>query len=205
MKIWRFYKKPKKDSSRRDYELYAITNKKKFAKEFMSTRNMDLFIMKKSEEEKDDWISFANDNLGAVLDYHDLQTCGDNDDDIETKKIKILMTYFEWQNCDSDQIDLIELQPEYWLDMPLYPIFNDKIIDALRNLEYVAAQRFYYGFYGAPNNLTELLHYINDNTETNMFEEDLEELDEDCDYAAPDIEVDELSLFIQTFKELLTE
>lgn len=205
MKIWRFYKKPKKDSTKRDYELYAITNNKKMAEEFIATRNMDLFLMKKSKEDKEDWIDFANENRGAVLDYYKLLTSSEDTDEdvITTRQVKTLLTYFEWQNCDTDQMDPPELQPEFWINMPPYPIFNDELIEALRNLEYLAAQRFYFGLYGSNNALNDLISDIQKETNTSIFDYELQDEDEEGDYSAPNIAVDELTLFIHTFKELL--
>lgn len=203
MTIWRFYIKPSKLSSNREYELYAITNKKKLAKAFMNTRRMDLFVIKKSEEDKDAWIEFANENRGAVLDFYKLQTSVIEDDNYVLKNTKVPITFFEYQNVDSDQIESEAMTPEFWDQMPPYIIFNEKILDALRNLEYVESQRFFLGFYGNPINFNRLISYINDNSDKQHDEDDFQVLDEDDDYACPDIVIDELSQFINIYRYLL--
>ena len=57
MRVWRFYKKPTKVneipetiSEEEKFPLYAITNDKKLAKEFMKTRDMSIFTVKKDTE-----------------------------------------------------------------------------------------------------------------------------------------------------------
>ena len=205
MKIWRFYKKPKKHSDKRDYNLYAITNNKKLAEDFINTRNMKVFICKKSEEDKEDWLEYANENRGQVLDYYKLNTFTvDEDNQCTTKKVKIPITFFEYQNCDSDQCENVILDSSFWSEMPPYPIFNSKVIDALRNLEFISTQRFVHGYMGMEeSDLEPLLRYIDDNSDSYSLKEDDNMVYDDGDFASPEVEVDEVSLFIKIFKDTL--
>lgn len=96
MKIWRFYTV---DSEMRNlngltikdkYPLYAITNKKKYAKAFKKGRNMNRYICKCTNTTKEEGMEFLNKYRGCVLDYYHIVTKGES---IYTpKEISILLS-----------------------------------------------------------------------------------------------------------------
>ena len=197
MKVWRFYDKANKSHS--DYVLYAITNNKKIAKEFIATRNMDRYIMRKSDIDKEDWINFADDNRGCVIEIHELDTRVKGKSENMTVKIKVPMTYYEYQTIDLEDGETF-LTSEMWLNAPPYLIFNDSMIDALRNVEYVAAQRFF------DLNMVYFLQYVAENDSRIDFDEEESMVsfgDEEGDYAAPELYTDQLVAFIRMYKDHL--
>ena len=87
MKIWKFYRKNTNENIRRCmkagattediHPLLAFTNDKEFRDEFVSQRDMSLYIEKVSKGmDNDDWKMFANtpDNRGKLLQYYSLNT-----------------------------------------------------------------------------------------------------------------------------------
>ena len=101
-KVWRFYTKGEIDNDEK-YHLYAITNRKDFAKQFQEERDMDKFIVKKSEEDFDDWKELAREAGDAVLDIRDLQTRHETDTNTYTTiGVPILCTMYEYQTADAD-------------------------------------------------------------------------------------------------------
>lgn len=83
------------------FPLYAITNDKEKAKEFMKQRNMKLFIIKDSHMEKESWIEFCGRNRGALLQYASFSTRDPHPEkgacDIEAfvKEVSVLVTFNE--------------------------------------------------------------------------------------------------------------
>ena len=177
MKVWRFYLKPEKDSERRKYELYAITNKKDLAKKFMKERDMDKFIVKCSKTDKIEYAKFANDNLTLLLEMNTFITkTVDGDGKYRTKEVDVLTTEYECQSCDSDMVLMDIMTEDEWEIAPPYRIFKNKIIDSLRKLEYVSSYKLY------TNELN-----------ASMIDP------EDDDYSAPNLWVDELGVLLRTF------
>lgn len=87
MKIWKFYRKNTNENIRRYmnagattediHPLLAFTNDKEIRDEFISQRDMSLYIEKVSKGiDNDDWKIFANtpDNRGKLLQYYPLNT-----------------------------------------------------------------------------------------------------------------------------------
>ena len=176
-KVWRFYTKGGIDNDEK-YHLYAITNQKDFAKQFQEERDMNKFIVKKSEEDFDDWKELAREAGDAVLDIRDLQTKHKTDTNTySTIGVPILCTMYEYQTVDADFAELPIMTEEFWFRMPDLGIFNNKLIDSLKILEY---HRYYRLFVIALQR--------ND--------------DEDDDYAAPNTEIDEVGILISTFSNL---
>ena len=176
-KVWRFYTKGEIDNDEK-YHLYAITNQKDFAKQFQEERDMNKFIVKKSEEDFDDWKELAREAGDAVLDIRDLQTKHKTDTNTySTIGVPILCTMYEYQTADADFAELPIMTEEFWFQMPNLGIFNSKLIDSLKILEY---HRYYRLFVIALQR--------ND--------------DEDDDYAAPNTEIDEVGILISTFSNL---
>ena len=176
-KVWRFYTKGGIDNDEK-YHLYAITNQKDFAKQFQEERDMNKFIVKKSEEDFDDWKELAREAGDAVLDIRDLQTKHKTDTNTYSIiGVPILCTMYEYQTVDADFAELPIMTEEFWFQMPNLGIFNNKLIDSLKILEY---HRYYRLFVIALQR--------ND--------------DEDDDYAAPNTEIDEVGILISTFSNL---
>jgi len=201
MTIYRFYLKTK-NKGHTEYGLYAITNKKKIAKEFRETRNMKRFIEKSSDDmDKDEWIEIANDNRGMVLDHYELETRGyDENDKPKVKKIKILMTLVEYQNA-TDEEEFMTYLSAFFESTPFYLIFKENMVDALRWTEYVASQRFYSM---DEYEIMELLKYITDSSNTYNFEFEEESVTyDDGDYAAPEIRLDEFGRFLDMYYKYL--
>lgn len=91
MQIWRFYLDRRKikfnkrlDLDDKDmkekYVLYAITNNKKYAKEFMRLRNMKIFRMITSDVTSEEWASYANAYTTKKMTKFYLLTRGDHED-----------------------------------------------------------------------------------------------------------------------------
>lgn len=115
MKIWKFYRKNTNENIRKCmkagattediHPLLAFTNDKEFRDEFVSQRDMSLYIEKVTKGvDKDDWKVFANapDIRGKLLQYYSLNTqyidesgniCSTKDEGADTSKaITILAT-----------------------------------------------------------------------------------------------------------------
>ena len=71
MKVYRFYKRPEYDSLYHEYRLYALTNKKEYAKMFRETRNMNIFAEKSSKVSKDEWKSIIDDSEKQKINDYD--------------------------------------------------------------------------------------------------------------------------------------
>lgn len=163
--------------------LYAITNKKKFAKKFMEERNMNKFLMFKYDIEENLYIELANKRRGIVLDeynYRYYPRVKENSDD--SKVVSILSTYMERMTIDSqaDQSLLgfsesINFQDPFCLKKDL---LND-----LRTLEYVTMYKMYIA-----NSLSFDSKYI--------------PIDEEGYLEMPAVLIDELQLFILNFGKL---
>lgn len=111
MRVWRFYLITNKNEKRKDlsantmrekYPLYAITEYKDRAMDFIESRDMNQFIMKTSKGvDPDEWTKFKNKHRGSVLEYHKLKTRGKRDKETgkaTIKKVEVLMTYAEYTN-----------------------------------------------------------------------------------------------------------
>lgn len=168
MRIWKFYlntDKVRLSSSsgktvKERYPLYAITNKKSIAKEFMSTRDMNVFIKSVTKDvEKDEWVRYANRNRLSVLEHHDLLTrVVDTKDMVDepsirdlTMTVNVLVTYGEY----TEMSEIIETECTYSAmtgnvmeDAPLFPdpmLFNDDVLEILRRFGYPSQYKLYIG------------------------------------------------------------
>lgn len=183
MKVWRFYYiKKREDTEENDYQLYAITNKKEYAKEFMKTRNMKKFIYNSSNLEMDEWRDFANDNRGAVLDIYTYEARRELPNGFYgTKPVNVLSTFTEYQNCSEEEsYDLGIFEEEFFYQIPHYKIFKKHVINTLELLQYTAVYDLFAGI-GNPR-----------------------EINPD-DLSVPDFKIDEFNLFVRLYKETLTE
>lgn len=119
MHVWRFYLDRSKVKESRNYAfeklsekypLYAVTNDRKKAKEFMKDRNMKLFLIKDSDVEKEEWMEYCGRHRGCVLQYSTFTTKNPNPGkgavDLEAfcKEVTILVTFNE-KNDTEDYIN----------------------------------------------------------------------------------------------------
>lgn len=183
MKVWRFYKKPEsKDTANQSYDLYALTNNKEYAKYFLNTRDMNKFFVRCTKEDRETYVKIANDNRDCVLDEFELVTRNVNVNGIiNHTRLLMCITFYEYQCINGDEFQCeITGYREWWDGVPNYKNYKKKIKNALRVLEYVSN----YKFYAMP-------------FDTSGLEE------QDDDYSAPNIWIDELGAFISTFKSTL--
>ena len=168
MRVWRFYliteknklrKNMVKETIRDKYPLYAITNNKKKANEFMQTRDMNQFIMQSSKGiSNDEWITFANRNRASVLEYHDLLTrkmdwtpeCGITMVGL-TETVNVLMTYAEYTStgeCSGEEGSIMSMSMLWEGGGDSFPdpsFFNEKIVDLLRDIGYPSQYKMFRG------------------------------------------------------------
>ena len=179
MKVWKIYiKNIDKDTDTRKYELYAITKDKDILEEFKQTRNMDNFIIKKGNFEKAEYVEFVNDNRGLVLSRQKLATKGISDDGKYIKKtIEVVMTEFEYQNSDTEYVEFIFSDNNWW------DYFHEKdLIQFKPKLKLALDKLFFFDH-------------------QKIFDEHRMPFLED-DYSAPDYEIDQFEFFIMNYKEL---
>ncbi len=176
MKIWKFYRKNTNENIRRCmkagattedmHPLLAFTNDKEFRDEFVSQRNMSLYIEKVSKGvDNDDWIRFANapDNRGKLLQYYSLDTkyvdedgniCSTKDDGADkSKAVTILATSDEMLEMEGVCDNLEACQFEGFIsDKMVWTcpwIFKNKLQKSLYNLGYETAWKLN-AQYGTP-------------------------------------------------------
>ena len=180
MKVWRYYKKPEKDSSDKQYDLYAITNKKEHAKKFEKERNMDKFIKRCTDEDRSTFVDLVNDNRALFLSMNKFTTGTVlPNGNIKAIDVELLTTDFEMHTVkDEYESSSIITREEYWLSSFDYRIYKNKLIEALRLLEYISHYKL----------------YLNVNIPIDP---------DDDDYSAPDIWIDEVGVFIRIFKDTL--
>ena len=161
------------------YPLYALTNNKKLAKEFMNQRNMDMFILRKSKMEEDEYITFANRNSSSVLSPYEY-TYYDRNNNFKECDTTIVSTWNEREILSAIMDDTAQIDETLSYDVVPF-IFDKKYVKALDTLGYVA----FWKLYGNVNKYRDVL------TE--------EELDFADDYSFPDVKYDEVSLFINMY------
>jgi hypothetical protein len=174
MKLYRYYFLPSKDDSERKYSLYAITNKKKLAKEFENTRNMSRFMKKVSEVDNEEYVNFANEHREMVLQQESLTTRKTYDNGlIGHTDVNVTCTFGEYQIIkDCAEESATSSREEYWAMARPFSIYSKKIKAALKILEYPVCYKFYRVEYDPKFDSIE------------------------DDYSAPDFWIDELGAFI---------
>lgn len=175
MKIWRFYILPENNNIKKSYDLYALTNDKEKAKMFMKTRNMDKFLVKCTKEDSETYANFANENYDHILDFHDMSTKQELGNGFYgRKKVTVLCTNYEYM-CSTDeyQVDGCFANEGYWRASVPSKIFNNKIRESLKTIQYTDTRKIYLG--------------------------EVDE-DDDDDFSAPEYYIDELATFTSTFK-----
>lgn len=176
-KIWLFYADTEGYGK---YHIYAMTNQKEYAKQFMEERDMKKFKVKKFEDDHDTWKEMAKECGDAVLDFHYLQTRKETKNNTYTTiQVPILCTMYESQSADSDFMMLDVMSEGFWIKMPSHISFTNKLRKYLEILEYDDMFKLF-----AP------------------FKVGGELTDDDPDYSAPSTEVDEVGLLIKTFYNL---
>lgn len=181
MKVWRFYYAQKReDNGEMDYQLYAITNKKEYAKEFKKTRNMNKFIVNDSKLDFDDWKEFANQNRGAVLDIMAFNTkCEMKNGFYGLKPVMVLCTLDEYQTCSEEDVQICIFEEEFFRDIPNYKIFDKRLLHALETIQYTYTYDMF----------TSWGHPVDDGEEP----------------TAPELRIDEFSVFVNTYGETLSD
>lgn len=189
MKVWRFYvkcdsihKEILPEEAQGEYALYAVTNHKKRAERFMTDRNMNVFKVVSSDMEKEDYIAYINDdnNRNYVLEYQSFETRSlSKNGYYDTKSVELLVTMFEYMNCSEDEfatfwIDV--MREEWWIAMPPVECFSDEIRSSLKSLRYMAM----YNLMGSSSTI-------------NVIDE----------LVSPDVYIDEVSVFIQVYRDVL--
>lgn len=139
MHIWRFFRIPDDYDYIPDYvdirhklPLYAVTTKKKLAKEFIKGRKKDRFIVKKMEVDEDEANEYLKENRGQILKYFDLSTKNNN----EIIEVKVLMTEFE-----NDNLTMMEESFGFLgsITMITPEVFSEKAWYIIEQLDYSSA------------------------------------------------------------------
>ncbi len=123
--------------------LYAITNKKKYAKQFMEERNMKKFILIKKDIDKETYTELGNKRRGKILsEYSYIYYPRIKENINEEKTTKILSTYMERSIVES-QTDESLLAFSETIDFPNPYKLKDKYLNELRLLEYDSFYKLY--------------------------------------------------------------
>ena len=201
MKVWKFYKitdandVPEYANLSEDdvitykYPLYAITNSKKLAKEFMKDRDMKKFIKVVSKDfDKEEYAEFANSNLNSVLiDYKIITKAHVNGKESHCQYVKTNIVITTWERLFIEDQNVPEFDDESWWTFiaPSPYIFKDPYIDALRKTQYLKMHNLY---------------NILDTSTENIYSK---WADEECDdyYCGPSFTMDELAFFVRNFSD----
>ena len=191
MQVWEFFKKPDDGGNINEhleckYMLYAITNKKAYAKRFMTDRDMNKFIIQRHKNiTKEEYIELANLERQSVLEVHEIMTVPKNkhtDSSIERREV--LVTYWEWQIIEEPV--LLFDDENFWKNMPFPLIFKDKYVKILKDFQYISFYKIFLG-------------YIIPKHAMQMFER----YGIDDDYDSVDIEYDQLSVLMDGIYDTL--
>lgn len=97
-KVYRFYRlsdiENENNKHWKDYPVYAFTNDKRLAKEFMKTRNMDVMRVVTSKMTNEQYVRYCNTFRSSELSENKYLTCTD----FEKKKwrnVKVVTTWYE--------------------------------------------------------------------------------------------------------------
>lgn len=189
MQLHEFFKR---DSLKDDYDRgltessnyrprpYAITYKKKDAKQFMKERNMDKFIHRVHDVDKEEAVEFCqlNEYRGSVLERHNLTTVMPGKHTKEYAVVKSVLLTLNEYTAVSDPIDPILEDSAWWYEAPMPGIFKGKYLKALDKYQYVN----YYKMIGPEilnDRALDLLYQFTENS-----------------YEGPTIFYDELACFI---------
>lgn len=124
------HKKSRDDYIKDKYPLYAFTASKKLYKEFKNERNMDNFIILKTDVDKEDYVDYAESHRDAMIDKAYLPV---KDDDGKVHDVAFAITSYEQIVIDDMDVEYLFGGPDSFVP---YQIFNKDIIKALKVLEY---------------------------------------------------------------------
>lgn len=184
MQCYRFYKKPtnleempERISLSDKYPLYALTANKKLAKQFKKERNMDMFIVQKSDIDKETYSVFANQNRSTVLEPCKLITCIDKYKKTQRMEdVELVLTYAERQVVEEGQLFIFEENwwRMYYANSPF--IFKEEYVRALAKIDFIDFYKLY---------------------NSDVY------LDQYDDYSVPNYYIDELAYFLSIYGDLM--
>ena len=169
--------------------IYAVTDKKKLAKDFMEQRDMSQFVLVTKEDlSKEELTYFMNNHRSNVLEYFaysKLKRDKDKDTRWDTDETAILSTFLERQTVsDKSDASLLGIPEEVKLSFPFK--FTGKIHEALIALEYDNIFKIRNFFVG------DGIEYYNESGDHYIGDEEW-----DPDY--PDALIDEVEVFLYLF------
>lgn len=178
MKVWKYYLVPNKDSAKREYELYAFTNKKEYANKFEEDRDMKKFVKADVIDiDKEDYLDFANSNKDQLLDYYKYETkFVDENNTFDIGVVTVLSTYSEYAGCSREAVEDMLFDVSLFETIPDYRMFTKDIKKSLRTLEFISMYKI---------------------MKNNPIMDDV-----DDDFAAPDVVPDEFKIFISLYQYL---
>lgn len=116
-----------------DYPLYAYTCVKKYAKDFKKQRNMNNFVVTKSEYIKEDYNYLTENYPENELQRYYMNTRDVQDDNICIKEVDMICTMYEYTVVTEDM--LFTNSTDFKLNIPI-KCFSDKYREALNYLNY---------------------------------------------------------------------
>ena len=181
MKVFTYYLKPTKEDLRRgmkEYRLHSITNDKDIMKRFEDERDMNKFIKNVHKMDKDEWQDYLDNNQAYALEDKMLRTKKvDNAGLYYEDFVNVLSNDNEIMYCGDAFAPLPMLDINYWnmhyRDVAKAINLKPKIKEALEELEFFRTAKIILG-----------------ESRFDPFGND---------YDAPDVEPDELSIFIMLY------
>ena len=160
------------------YPLYAFTNVKRYAKGFRHQRDMNKFIMIKSNISDVEY-SYLMDNYQDLLlgDYLLETKCYNERDEESLDSVEVICSHFEYLSATEHDMLMLENERFWENSIPIH-CFEGKVREALKILEYDSLRKIY-------------------------FETRDGVMDDEFEY--PDLGNDELAIFIQCFQETLKQ
>ena len=200
MKVWKFYKINSEELPTRHnfseeeiveykYPLYAITNSKKLAKEFIKDRDMKKFIkIVSTDVDKEEYSEFANKNLNSVLiEYKIITKAHLNGKESHCQHVSTTIVITTWERLFIEDQNVPEFDDDSWWTFiaPSPYIFHSQYLNSLRNLQYLKMHNLY---------------NILDTSTKNIY---AKWADEECDdyYNGPSFTMDELAFFVHNFSD----
>lgn len=183
MRVWKFFKKPKSGEEvpnsvtiEDQYPLYALTNDENLANEFRSIHNMSRFIEKVEKGvTKEEYARLGNTFRSSVISTERLVTWSKDWNKIY---IELPLTMLEETVLDEPYIKTIN-DENFWQEIPIHPgLFVKKYQEALKRIGFIDMY---------------CLINLDVQMESIMI----------SDYGSPDYPVDELNLYIDTFRDIL--
>ena len=195
MKVWKFYIKcdsinenilPEKPTS--SYALYAFTNHKKRAAQFMAERDMKKFKVITSDIDKDDYAKYVNSGQSTQmyeLKYLPFQNkVVTNSDSYDYAYVRLLTTTYEHMSCSEEEFGVQSCEvynEEWWLGMPPIDMLEKSFG---KNLDILRYSKMY--------ELFNPTAFIKSSNAENGY-----------DLISPDVMLDEVALFIKFYKDTL--